>query len=243
MTFRAATTKILVRTPHFVPPVQILTSCLQTAYMKTSVSTPGRHAFFNQFSQKALKSLDSAGFKYPSRPAIILTGGLRTPNLLCSALRLGHTDMLGIGRYSIVCPQIPNIMRDFENMQGNSDGDKPFGAQPDFSTSEKYLKRWPVVILWNTLSKIKLIGAGLDLAWYMIILRQLAIAELRGLQGHSDIFRLTEEPYYAADALWTLFQMYFWLPNSECPHLLTAGGLTLLACFCLYLACQITRYV
>jgi len=134
-------------------------------------------------------------------------------------------------------------MRDFENMQGNSDGDKPFGAQPDFSTSEKYLKRWPVVILWNTLSKIKLIGAGLDLAWYMIILRQLAIAELRGLQGHSDIFRLTEEPYYAADALWTLFQMYFWLPNSECPHLLTAGGLTLLACFCLYLACQITRYV
>ena len=135
--------------------------------MATSLSTSGRQAFFIWFSQKALESLDSAGFKYPSRPAIVVTGGFRTPNLLYSALRSGHTDMLGIGRCSIVCPQIPNIMGDFEQRHGNSDGDIPFGATPNFSASDKYLKWWPIAALRNTFSKIQLMGAGINLAWYI----------------------------------------------------------------------------
>lgn len=151
--------------------------------------------------------------------------------------------MLGIGRCSIVCPQIPNIMRDFEQRHGNSDGDIPFGAKPDFSTSDKYLKRWPIAALWNALSKIKLIGAGFDLAWYTITLRQLAIAELRRLEGHRDISQSTQEPDYAVDALWTLFRVFFWLPNTSWRrplHQFTAGklvasvGFLSLTCFYLY---------
>lgn len=183
--------------------------------MATSLSTSGRQAFFIWFSQKALESLDSAGFKYPSRPAIVVTGGFRTPNLLYSALRSGHTDMLGIGRCSIVCPQIPNIMGDFERRHGNSDGDIPFGATPNFSASDKYLKWWPIAALRNTFSKIQLMGAGINLAWYTITLRQLAIAELQRLEGHTDISQSTPEPDYAMDGLWALFRMFFWLPSTS----------------------------
>ena len=243
--------KVPVRAPSILLLTCKLRSWLQSAFM-TSLSTPGRQAFFSQFSQKALKSLDSAGFKYPSRPAIIVTGGFRTPDLLYTALRSGHTDMLGIGRCSIVCPHIPNIMQDFEQSDAIN-GDIPFGEKPDFSASDKYLKRWPIAALWNTLSKIQLIGAGLDLAWYTITLRQLAIAELRRLEGHGDISQSTQEPDYAVDALWMLFRMFFWLPNTSRRrplHLSTAGkliasvGFLILTCFYLYWQdFRLTRYV
>lgn len=142
----------------------------------------------------------------------MVTGGFRTPNLLYSALRSGHTNMLGIGRCSILCPQIPNKMRDFEQRHGNNDGDIPFGATRDFPASDKW---WPIAALWNTLSKIQLIVAGSNLAWYAITLRQLAIAELQRLEDHRDISQSTQEPDYTVDALQTFFRMFFWSPNTS----------------------------
>jgi len=142
----------------------------------------------------------------------MVTGGFRTPNLLYSALRSGHTNMLGIGRCSILCPQIPNKMRDFEQRHGNNDGDIPFGATRDFPASDKW---WPIAALWNTLSKIQLIVAGSNLAWYAITLRQLAIAELQRLEDHRDISQSTQEPDYTVDALRTFFRMFFWSPNTS----------------------------
>jgi len=103
-------------------------------------------------------------------------------------------------------------MRDFEQRHGNSDGDIPFGATRDFPASDKW---WPIAALWNTLSKIQLIVAGSNLAWYTITLRQLAIAELQRLEGHRDISQSTQEPGYTVDALWTFFRMFFWSPMLE----------------------------
>ncbi|KXN81689.1 NADH oxidase [Leucoagaricus sp. SymC.cos] len=208
-------------------------------YMATNEANSGhRQALFARFSRQALKALNAAGFKYSSRPAIILTGGLRAPSLLQSALQSGQTDMLGIGRGAVICPNIPEIMQEYEQSPRNDGGDTPFGDEPDLPPPTW----WPLGPIWNTFSKIKLIGAGLNMAWYTLMLRRRAAAELRRSQALGKVDLSVTEPDYTIGALRTLIHFVVWMPNprkrgARSPislSLITAGGLflsLLLACF------------
>ena len=72
-------------------------------------SVPSKHprqAFFAQFSSKLMEELSSMTSSDGSLPLVLLTGGLRTPAHLNTALSAKHTHLLGIGRSSVLCGRI-----------------------------------------------------------------------------------------------------------------------------------------
>ncbi|KAF7986295.1 hypothetical protein HWV62_35240 [Athelia sp. TMB] len=99
---------------------------------QTALSKSPRQAFFAGFSSRALQVLDS--FPDGSAPRILLTGGLRTPSHLQTALTSHHADLLGVGRGSVTTPDLPDILRRWEQDNGDTI-DKtytPFGPEtPD----------------------------------------------------------------------------------------------------------------
>ena len=77
--------------------------------------TSRRQALFARFSRRALAELSrftsfSASGARP--PLIILTGGVNTSALFASALRDKHADLLGVGRTSILYPELPKLLKD-----------------------------------------------------------------------------------------------------------------------------------
>jgi hypothetical protein len=145
----------------------------------------------------------------------MLTGGLHTPNLVKSALLSGQTDIVGIGRASVVCPEIPHIMAEYERGQGQIDGDIPFATQPEQSVPI-YLKVWPIISLWASLSKVKLVGAGLEMAWYTLVMRKYALTELRNRdEGFTSLELALEKPEPTIHPLWSLLQMYIWVADPK----------------------------
>ena len=88
----------------------------------------------------------------------MLTGGLRTPSQFSQAIRQNHANLLGVGRLSIICPNLPlqispsSVSRDYD------DATFPL-REPTLFTP-----RWFP----------KLIGAGVNSAWYAVGIRQLA---------------------------------------------------------------------
>ncbi|EKM77403.1 hypothetical protein AGABI1DRAFT_93471 [Agaricus bisporus var. burnettii JB137-S8] len=179
--------------------------------------TGRRQALFSRFSQQILKALDNAGYHSPHRPVIMLTGGLHTPNLVKSALLSGQTDIVGIGRASVVCPEIPQKMAEFEKGQGRVDGDIPFAIEPEQSVPI-YLKYWPIVSIWASISKVKLVGAGLKTAWYTLVMRKYALTELYRQDGGITSLELTlEKPEPTIYPLWSLLQMYVWVADPKRP--------------------------
>ncbi|KAF5320851.1 hypothetical protein D9619_000268 [Psilocybe cf. subviscida] len=129
-----------------------------------------RQAFFSRFSHQALRTLDCLrASTVHSVPLILLTGGLRTPALLHSALEQRHADLLGIGRGSVLCPDLPVVLRSRSHKQD----DAPFSAEPDFSTPN-ILRQPPFSWLWSLIPKIELIGAGIGMAWFVVRIRAMS---------------------------------------------------------------------
>ncbi|KAH9482397.1 NADH-dependent flavin oxidoreductase iccG [Psilocybe cubensis] len=159
-------------------------------------SKPARQAFFARFSQQALKTLHSRG---NSVPLILLTGGLKTPGLLQSALACKHADLLGIGRGSVVCPELPSVLR--EHLQSSHRWDHiPFNPEPRLQMPWIILYP-PFSWVWNVVNQIKLIGAGVTLAWYVVTMRQLAHCGASGAKF---------KPYYHTGGLQSIFRMWVW---------------------------------
>jgi hypothetical protein len=132
--------------------------------------TSPRRALFSDISFRILKVLQS--LPRPT-PLVLLTGGLRTPALLHSALESEHTHLLGIGRGSVLCPNMPDVLRDRA-----CDDHAPLAPEPHLFIN----KHWPST--W--LPKIRLIGAGIGMAWYVVRIRYIALATtIRG--PHSDV--------------------------------------------------------
>ncbi|KAJ3573367.1 hypothetical protein NP233_g2461 [Leucocoprinus birnbaumii] len=181
-------------------------------FMTTDATKRGRRqAFFANFARKAVKSIESLGRNRTPRPAIMLTGGLRTPALLQSALQSNQADLAGIGRCSIICPHIPEIMASYEQGLAGYDGDTLFGAEPEIPTP-MLLGRGPLASFWISVKKVKVIGAGLNMAWYTLVLRRIARAELQALHGLT-LPKSARGPDYSLGVLRILFQLYFWVPN------------------------------
>jgi hypothetical protein len=105
-----------------------------------------RQAFFSSFSRKALEVARSSSSSSSSPPLIILTGSLRARKVMASSIRDEHTQLIGIGRPSVLHPAFAS---DLQNpSQGDDDVQPP--QEPDIPD----------------LHFSPLIGSGLATLWY-----------------------------------------------------------------------------
>jgi hypothetical protein len=93
---------------------------------------------------------------------------MRTPLHLTSALQENHADILGIGRMAVLCPDLPLILAEYAQTQG----DQAIGQASTFFADVPKLR---LSRTWSRiLPKIKLVGAGAEVAWYVVAMRSLA---------------------------------------------------------------------
>lgn len=151
---------------------------------KSPASKPSRQATFAHVSQQAMSLLRSLprNSSSPQLPAILLTGGLRTPRLLQTALASHHAELLGIGRGSILCPNLPDLLKERPDL----DADEPFRLEPDLSLSSSILGLWPLCMVISWIPKIPLVGAGVGMAWYVVQMRELAAGHSRSRESNTD---------------------------------------------------------
>ena len=171
---------------------------------ETTHSKSPRQAYFAHFSHHALQALESLPktSTSPPTPLILLTGGLRTPAVLRTVLNSGHAHLLGIGRGSVLCPSLPSILREKKEKDHSLWDDIPFRREPDLSLP-RILNYWPLNWLWSLVPKIKLIGAGVGMAWYVVAIRRICHASRSG----SDM-----KLNYKMGGLGAVFWMWFWIP-------------------------------
>lgn len=168
-----------------------------------------RQARFARFSKEAVKTLESLP-RDASLPLILLTGGLRTPELLLTALSMRHAQLLGIGRSSVLSPDLPTLLQDTGPTQAS--WSEPFRPEPELSADASSL-RW----LWKYLPSIPLLGAGVETAYYVVTMRALA----------------TSGPRYPAASrmggLTAVFWMWVWVDRATVWAALSLASLALIA--------------
>lgn len=147
-------------------------------------TTSQRQALFADFSQRAMQVLEARDREH--RPLILLTGGLRTLELLSSALAQTHADLLGIGRMSVICPDLPKRLSD-HRIRGQTDvsqSGKMLFPESFASNSlrfrvETFLCSY-LYFVWDLIpTPLRprfpiLIGAGVEMAKYIVAMRSLA---------------------------------------------------------------------
>ena len=161
-----------------------------------SQTSSDRQALFSRFSQRALRELVEWQEKTPqsARPLILLTGGFCSADLMTSALNLKHADLLGVGRLSVLYPELPKLL-----MQGSSLGHADtvtiatcadpwrLGLTHTSTSVTRRVVRFVTsrfTRLWGSIpSSIKpqfprLVGAGTEMAWYIVSMRCLRGAAL-----------------------------------------------------------------
>lgn len=145
-----------------------------------SQSASARQAFFTEFAYEVKYRLASSQISRP--PLILLTGGLRTLPLMSSVLTHDHADLLGIGRLSVLCPDLPRTLE--AATAGDMKVDEfpmvplpqPDIASPSSHRGSLHLLDTLLVRLWALLPVRlpKLVGAGSVMAWYMVMMRRIA---------------------------------------------------------------------
>ncbi|KAJ7512967.1 hypothetical protein B0H11DRAFT_1948209 [Mycena galericulata] len=158
----------------------------------TTSATPSTHqAIFAEFSHHALRILEST----PRSPLILLTGGLATPSQLHRALSSQHAHLLGIGRSAVLCPDLPLLLKE---RRSDDCADTLFSPQPDLGTEGSAL----LTRILENLPRIKLLGAGVAMAWYTVALRRLTNSR----RGTVSI----PKPDYTVGGLGGVFWMWAW---------------------------------
>ncbi|KAH9046846.1 FMN-linked oxidoreductase [Lactarius hengduanensis] len=147
-------------------------------YENPEFMTSSRQAFFARFARKARDAIHAQASSSPRHPLVLLTGGMRSPEVFEDALSQGHADLVGIGRASVLAPRLPLLLRKLYS--GRAAGDLDGGSdevarefsfqQPTLSYSDTPLIRAAVSILrWlGILPLPTLIGAGAAIAWYVV---------------------------------------------------------------------------
>ncbi|PSS37442.1 hypothetical protein PHLCEN_2v649 [Hermanssonia centrifuga] len=147
-----------------------------------------REALFSRFSKRALQELLQFA---ELRPLVLLTGGLVTPELMSSALRHNHADLLGIGRLSVLYPELPKVLQ-WDGPSKNTvfsrcplaSGMKPWDTgEPKSQSSLVHAERTAMNLVravWQLVPRSirpefpNLIGAGVEMAWFSVVMRRLA---------------------------------------------------------------------
>ncbi|KAK7039699.1 Nadph dehydrogenase [Favolaschia claudopus] len=156
-----------------------------------------RQTIFAAFASQALKTVSTS----PRPPLILLTGGLTTPAQLQTALSSQHADLLGLGRAAVLRPDLPSLLK------RNCSVETAFASPPDL--------RLPSIL--SRMPRIRLLGAGTVMAWYVVALRRLASTEF-------------SVPDYDIGALGGIWWMWAWLgPEMSEPRVLVGAGLIVVA--------------
>ncbi|KAI5888855.1 FMN-linked oxidoreductase [Schizophyllum commune H4-8] len=173
-------------------------------FMAASSSRP---PFFTRVS-KAIRAMLDEQRKTTLRPLIILTGNITTPYAVEQVLlgdkgSSGCADLCGIGRMSVLCPQLPSkLNRELHEEHTSADDSwwrTPFYPMPNLT---------PTSSLLSWLPKIGLVGAGSSLAWYNVRMRALA----NGVGMDDDM-----GPFSAVIRMWLWFtpddarKLWHWL--------------------------------
>ena len=145
-----------------------------------SQSTSPRQALFTDFAHAVKHRLASTQISKP--PLILLTGGLRTLPLMSSVLMHGHADLLGIGRLSVLCPDLPRVLEAALASDVNPDEfpmvplRSPNLTSPSSSRDLFHSVLAHLIRLWSWLPihLPKLVGAGSVMAWYIVMMRRIA---------------------------------------------------------------------
>ncbi|KAJ7483460.1 hypothetical protein FB451DRAFT_1350565 [Mycena latifolia] len=157
-------------------------------FLTTSASASARQAIFADFAHHALRAVEPL----PRAPLILLTGGLATPAQLHTALSARHAHLLGLGRGAVLRPDLPRLLRD-----ATPDPTALFAPQPDLRIGGAWLLA--------RLPRIKLLGAGVAMAWYVVALRRLAAPG-----------PVSMRPDYSVGGMGAIVRMWAWLaPDLE----------------------------
>ncbi|KAF5351519.1 hypothetical protein D9758_007180 [Tetrapyrgos nigripes] len=215
-------------------------------FMISSKARSSRQAFFAHFSSRVMavlhnfdaqdQSASSSHSKSNSKPLILLTGGLRTPEHIYTALASDHAHLLGFGRMSLLCPGLPTVLRQIEasdvgvgryiNPTTPSDM-TPLHSLPEPDLTLSFTQQWPWSWLWTLIPKIKLVGAGVGMAWYIAAARVWATTR-RSANENEDLKRQQMKENEAASDLYrmgpleALVWMWIW---TRAPELQQSPGL------------------
>lgn len=168
-------------------------------FMSSRKTTP-RQAFFAHFSTIAKEHVKRL---QPSRngspvPLILLTGGLRSPAHLQTALNNDHADLLGIGRGSILRPDLPAILQKRGKRVDTVFDTEPFAREPDDDLRPPF---------W--FPKVRLIGASVGISWYTVQMRRIAESQIKITSSDPSLA-------YNIGAVEAIFRMWIWLDWTLC---------------------------
>lgn len=128
----------------------------------------------------------------------MLTGGLKSLDLLDTVLDSGHAHLLGIGRASVTCPNLPRVIRERSKNPRQWDGEL-FGQEPNFKPT---VLTYPVFNWFSRcMPDVKLIGAGTEVAWHVLGMRQIATS-------NPDVVNMN------CGGLTSVLGMWFWMPST-----------------------------
>ncbi|KAI0375529.1 FMN-linked oxidoreductase [Pilatotrama ljubarskyi] len=176
-----------------------------------------RQVIFEDFASKSmdiLASLSAPGQRPP--PLVVLTGGLTTLPRMASVLAHHHADLLGIGRLSILRPEMPNelvaslerrargepddfLMQDAPKLE--EDG---LGRPPPSYLSVRGLERvvyYVLTLIWSVIpaEMPRIMCASVTVNWHNIMLRYIAFGRdpdyTMGTIGATFRFYLSGTPY------------------------------------------------
>ncbi|CAE6418958.1 NADH oxidase [Rhizoctonia solani AG-1 IB] len=142
-----------------------------------------RQAFFSYFSRKAL---EYAHGTEDMRPKIMLTGSIRSVETIEDCLSRKHAELVGFGRPAILYPDLARKIvdsRDFPTISGTPE-----------------LPRWVANVV-----RVKLVGAGLDTAVWVRVMKRIACGDNRRLEGNVlDAFLRLFFGFAPVPPLWAL---------------------------------------
>ncbi|EAU88203.1 oxidoreductase [Coprinopsis cinerea okayama7 len=175
-----------------------------------------RQAVFSKVSQHIVEALEKLPRtpSSPPLPLIMLTGGLKSPALIHTALSAGHAQLVGIGRQGILCPSLPEKLKSLDS-DPTKWPDTPFAPEPEFTRPPLFTKpgfRW----LFDSFPKISLIGAGVNVSWYEVSMRYLAEKVL-------DPDYKAPYPDYSLTGAGAILTMYLWTAKRATTHATTAS--------------------
>lgn len=174
-------------------------------FASTKETSP-RQAFFTRFAHMARECLRTnflAGF---NAPLVLLTGGLRSPAHLQTALDAGDADLLGVGRGSILRPDIPAVLQE-RILRAATIGtsialdDNPFVREPG---GDVRLPSW--------VPQIPLVGAGVGMAWYNVLMRGIA---------RSRPEEVINDKIHRMGRIEAIVRMWVWIEWQGCRRLVT----------------------
>ncbi|KAI0035449.1 hypothetical protein K488DRAFT_43257 [Vararia minispora EC-137] len=132
-----------------------------------------RQVFFARFARLARAAIQNV--PESRRPLILLTGGLRTKERLQDALINGHADLLGLARAATLSPHFP--LRLAGGPSGPPSGGDPLvPPEPKLEYPDAPMTRlfFSALECLGILPLPKLIGAGVGMAWYTVMLHRLS---------------------------------------------------------------------